>query len=344
MRAMNMKKMLTGVILSLSAISAAFADKGDGKATFSNPIIPKSVPDPTVIKADDGYFYLYGTEDTYNMPIYRSQNLTDWTFIGTAFTDNTRPRTVKPFAKKGKMWAPDINYINGQYVLYYTIGLWGEEWDSGVGVATAPSPEGPFIDHGKLIDSREIGVQNSIDQFYIEDGGKKYLAWGSFHGIYIIQLTDDGLGIMPGARKQKICGNQSEGSYIIKRKGYYYYFGSVGTCCEGAKSTYHVMYGRSKSLFGPYLTKSGERILDGKYDTLIKGNDFVAGPGHNAEFVEDDKKQTWIIYHGYLRQEPKKGRMVFMSQVKWKGGWPYVDGGVPAKNAPAPYFKKSKKK
>ena len=57
-----------------------------------------------------------------------------------------------------------------------------------------------------------------------------------------------------------------------------------------------------------------------------------------------DKKQTWIIYHGYLRKQPEKRRMVFMSQVKWKDGWPYVDGGVPAKEAPAPYFKKSKKK
>ena len=95
---------------------------------------------------------------------------------------------------------------------------------------------------------------------------------------------------------------------------------------------------------GPYLTKNGERILDGKYDTLIKGNDFVAGPGHNAEIMEDDKKQTWIIYHGYLRKQPEKRRMVFMSQVKWKDGWPYIDGGVPAKEAPAPYFRKSKKK
>lgn len=341
---MKKKNILTGILATMFAISPTLADNGDKKPTFTNPIIPQSVPDPTVIKAADGYFYLYGTEDTRNMPIYRSKNLTDWTFIGTAFTNETRPHTVRPYVPAGMMWAPDINYINGQYVLYYTIGLWGKEWDSGIGVATAPKPEGLFTDHGKLIDSREIGVQNSIDQFYIEDGGKKYLVWGSFRGIYIIQLTDDGLNIMPGAKKQQICGNQSEGSYILKRKGYYYYFGSVGTCCEGEKSTYHLMYGRSKSLFGPYLTKNGERILDGKYDTLIKGNDFVAGPGHNAEIMEDDKKQTWIIYHGYLRKEPEKRRMVFMSQVKWKDGWPYIDGGVPAKEAPAPYFKKSKKK
>lgn len=337
-----MSRITICVIAAVLALVSAGADNKGVKPTFQNPIVRKSVPDPSIIKAPDGYYYMYGTEDTRNLPIYRSQNLVDWTFIGTAFSDATRPHTVRPYVKNAMMWAPDINLINGKYVLYYSIGVWGGLWESGVGVATASSPEGPFTDHGKLIDSREIDVENSIDQFYIEDNGKKYLVWGSFRGIYIIQLSDDGLSIAPGAQKQQICGSQAEGSYIYKRKGYYYYFGSTGTCCEGTKSTYRVIYGRSKSLFGPYLTKSGERLLDGKGDVLIKGNSFVAGPGHNAEFAEDDKKQTWIIYHGYMADESLKGRCVFMSQVKWKGGWPFVDGDSPAKEAEAPYFKKSK--
>lgn len=337
-----MNRIITSAFALLLAFGAVHAGNGDGNPEYTNPIIKRSVPDPTIIKAEDGYFYLYGTEDIKNMPIFRSKNLVDWNFIGTAFTSDARPKTVRPAKPNGMMWAPDINYINGQYVLYYTIGCWGEEWDSGIGVATAKTPEGPFTDQGQLIDSRKIGVQNSIDQFFIRDKGKNYLVWGSFSGIYIIQLTDDGLSIMPGAQKQQICGRQAEASYIYKHKGYYYYFGSVGSCCEGARSTYHLMYGRSKSLFGPYLTKSGERILDGKYDTLIKGDDFVAGPGHNAEFMEDDKKQTWIIYHGYLRENAHEGRQVFLSQVKWKGGWPYVDGGVVARKAAAPYFKTQK--
>ena len=53
---------------------------------------------------------------------------------------------------------------------------------SGVGVATSERPEGPFVDRGAMFTSETIGVNNSIDQFYIEDGGKKYLVWGSFWG------------------------------------------------------------------------------------------------------------------------------------------------------------------
>ena len=152
---------------------------------YRNPVINYSLPDPTVIKANDGYFYLYATEDIRNTPIHRSRNLVDWEEIGTAFTNETRPT----FEPKGGLWAPDINYIGGRYVLYYSMSVWGGEWTCGIGVATADKPEGPFTDHGALFRSNTIQVQNSIDPFYIEEGGKKYLFWGSFHGIYGIYVN-----------------------------------------------------------------------------------------------------------------------------------------------------------
>ena len=344
---MKLRNMLL-IASALLMAGTATADNRAKRLTFSNPIIRKSIPDPSVMKCDDGYFYLYGTEDTRNLPIYRSRNLIDWTFVGTAFTEATRPRTVGPYVaykradgsmQSPMMWAPDINYINGQYVLYYSIGVWGNLQKSGVGVATSERPEGPFVDRGCVFLSEDIGVTNSIDQFYIREDGKNYLVWGSFYGIYIVQLTDDGLRVMPGATKRQLAGGLTEASYIYKKDGYYYLFGSAGSCCEGANSTYRVVYGRSSSLFGPYTNKSGGRMLDNQAETLLAGNDFVAGPGHNAEFVDDDKGQTWIIYHGYLRQQADQGRVVFLDQVKWRNGWPYMDNnGGPTQSAQAPYF------
>jgi arabinan endo-1,5-alpha-L-arabinosidase len=168
------------------------------------------MPDPTVIKADDGYFYLYATEDIRNMPIYRSQDLGSWQFIGTVFTDQSRPT----FEPNGGLWAPDINLINGKYVLYYSMSVWGGEQTCGIGVATADNPDGPFTDHGKLFRSNEIGVQNSIDPCFVEDNEKKYLFWGSFRGIYAIELSDDGLSLKPGAEKIQVAGTAYEGTYI----------------------------------------------------------------------------------------------------------------------------------
>lgn len=315
--------------LLLSASVCTFA--GD---TYTNPVINTSLPDPTVIRADDGYFYLYATEDIRNLPIYRSRDLTDWQFVGTAFTDDTRPQ----WNKKGNMWAPDINKIGDKYVLYYSKSEWGGEWTCGIGAATADRPEGPFTDHGPLFISSEIGVRNSIDQFYIEDNGHKYLFWGSFHGIYGIELSDDGLSVKPGAVKKQVSGTFMEGTYIHKRGKYYYLFGSAGTCCEGARSTYRVTYGRSENLFGPYVDKKEQRLLDNHYEVMLHGDDTFVGTGHNAEFVTDDLGQDWILYHGYKKAEADDGRVVFLSRVDWKDGWPEVEGSVPEKENVKPSF------
>ena len=302
---------------------------------YNNPIISKSLPDPTVIRAKDGNYYLYATEDTRNLPIWKSNNLIDWEQVGTAFTNDTHPS----FLEKGNLWAPDINYIKGKYVLYYTLSKWGEHDKCGIGVAVSDNPIGPFIDIGKLFISEEIGVKNSIDQFYFEDKGKKYLFWGSFHGIYGIELAKDGLSIKKGAKKRQIAGTFMEATAIEKHNGYYYLFGSAGSCCEGDKSTYRITYGRSKNLFGPYVTKEGKSLLENNYEVLIHGNERVAGPGHQSRIVSDDKGQDWLIYHGFLRDRPQKGRFVFMDKIEWVDGWPQIHKSEPSTNSQKPIIK-----
>ena len=73
-----------------------------------------------------------------------------------------------------------------------------------------------------MIDAHDMGVQNSIDQFFYEDGGKKYMFWGSFRGIYVTELTDDGLRVKMNADgtpvlKERICGNYFEATNIYKK-------------------------------------------------------------------------------------------------------------------------------
>lgn len=300
---------------------------------YNNPVINYSLPDPTIIKANGGFYYLYATEDIRNIPIHRSKDLVNWEFVGTAFTDQTRPR----FEPKGGLWAPDINYINGQYILYYSMSVWGGEWTCGIGVATADNPEGPFIDHGKLFRSNEIGVQNSIDQFYIEEDGKKYLFFGSFSGIYVVELSDDGLSVKPNAEKQQIAGTAYEGVCIYKRNGFYYMFASIGSCCEGLESTYTTVVGRSDSILGGYLDKEGKPMLQNNHEVLIHKSDKFVGTGHNSRIVQDEKEQSWILYHAVSVDNPE-GRVLMLDQVKWKDNWPYIEGSSPSFEAEAPVF------
>ena len=288
--------------------------------TNRQPVIDMSAPDPTVIRAEDGTFYLYATEDMRNVPIFHSANLVDWKLVGTAFTDNSRPKWLP----KGGIWAPDIQRVGGKYHLYYAKSVWGGEWDAGIGVAVSNSPAGPFVDRGCMFTSKQIGIQNCIDPFYIEDGGKKYLFFGSFHGIYGVELTADGLHIKQGAKPREVAGTFMEATYIRRRGGYYYLFGSTGTCCEGARSTYRITIGRSKSLFGPYVDKSGRRLLDNHYNILLDKDDSVLGPGHNAGLITDDAGNDYMFYHGFKASDPDAGRVVWLSRIVWADGWPSV--------------------
>jgi arabinan endo-1,5-alpha-L-arabinosidase len=300
---------------------------------YSNPVLDRSAPDPTIIRHSDGMFYLYATEDTHNMPIFRSSDLVKWDFVGTVFTNETRPT----FEPGGGLWAPDINYVNGQYVLYYSMSVWGGETTCGIGRAIAANPEGPFTDLGALFRSNTIDVVNSIDPFYIEDEGKKYLFWGSFHGIWGIELTDDGLNIKEGAVKRQIGGTAYEASYIHKRGNYYYLFASWGSCCEGLNSTYRVVVGRSQSLWGPYTNKSGKEMIANQHQLVISRNKYFAGTGHNSEIIQDDDGNDWILYHGY-RMSDGKGRLLLMDKIVWDDNWPTVKDNGSSAIAESPVF------
>ena len=342
---MNLKKILLNAALAASCSVCAQQSQAQTKE-YTNPVINVSVPDPTMIRAKDGYFYLYGTEDTRNIPIYRSSDMVNWEYMNTAFTNDTRPT----WEGKHSLWAPEIRYINGKYVLYYSWARWGDHWNSEVGVATADNPLGPFVDHGKIIDAKKLNVENSIDQFYFEEKGKKYLFWGSFFGLYAVELNKDGLSVKCNADgtpvvREKIAGNAYEASCVYKKGKYYYLFASIGSCCEGANSTYQTVVGRSTSLLGPYVNKKGERMLDNKHEIVISGNEHWAGPGHNSIVIRDDAKQEWIVYHGYPRAEADKGRVVLLDRLQWtKDGWPYVEGTAPSKKAAAPIIKQKKRR
>lgn len=311
---------------------------------YTNPVFDRDTPDPTVVRADDGTFYAYGTGGTCR----KSTDLVHWSDEGTALERPTWNDTIRT-DKDGKqhpmrfsLWALDVSRVKrDKYLVYYASAFWGNETRTGLGVATGDSPT-RFSDCGKMFRSTEIGVQNSIDPCYVEDKGRKYLLWGSFSGLYLSRLSKDGMRLKDSQEKTQVAGKAFEGAMVYKRGGYYYLFASVGTCCEGASSTYRTVVGRSRHLAGPYVDKKGGRMLDNHYETILSGNDRWRGPGHNSEIVTDDAGQTWMLYHAYDANDPGKGRVMLLDKLVWdREGWPAVEGGTPSTTPQdAPVFKK----
>ncbi|MCS2291954.1 MULTISPECIES: family 43 glycosylhydrolase [Bacteroides] len=311
--------------------------------TYTNPIISdKSVPDPSVIRAKDGYFYLYATQTkTYWMPVYRSKDLVNWEYQGTAFNKATEP----DLPGGGAFWAPEIRFLNGKYVLYYSWAKMNGADISYTAVAVGDTPMGPFPDSKELIGNKEFG-SNCIDQFYYEEDGKKYMFFGSFKGIYVTELEDDGLTVKLGndgkpTLKKQVCGNAFEGTNIYKKGKYYYLFASIGSCCNGVNASYQVVVGRSENLLGPYVDKDGKDMLKNNWELVLEGDGQKwIGPGHNSIIVQDDEGTDWMIYHSYMKKDGGVGgRLGMLDRVLWTDdGWPYIKNKIPSNSDLIPVF------
>lgn len=308
--------------------------------------------DPDVLKADDGYFYMYCTNTYCEMgnkgmqydrgPIFQSKDLINWTWVGSVFDGH--PQALNWGDKDAGVWAPSVIKVGDHYNYYYSLSLWGDP-NPGIGVATSLTPYGPWTHYGKVLDSNLSGVKNSIDPkpIYDEDG-KLYLIWGSFYGIGAVELTDDGTEVFWGIDNIKdhlywiIDDNSNgqmdininyEGSYIIKRNDSYYYFGSQGTCCDGVNSTYRVKAGKANKLLGKYYGSDGKTLTDetGSYGDLVIGpSEEVAGVGHNT-VVEDYEGEFWLFYHGFdVDGEYPNERTIFMDKLYFdENDMPYVE-------------------
>ena len=310
--------------------------------TYTNPVITfSSAADPTVIRTEDG-FYLYATQtDKYWVPIYFSKDLVNWEFKRTTFRNATKPQ----IPGGGAFWAPEIRHINGKYVLYFSWAKWGDGDASYTAVATSDSPLGDFVNSKELLTKEDFG-SNCIDQFYYEEDNKKYMFVGSFNGIYVTELTDDGLSVKRNENgtptlKKQVCGKAFEGTNIYKKNGYYYLFASINNCCDGERSRYKVVVGRSQDLLGPYLDKSGKDMINNAWELVLEGDgQKFFGPGHNSIIVQDDAGTDWMIYHSYVKENGEVGgRLGMLDRVLWtEDGWPYIKNCVPSTSDFLPVF------
>jgi hypothetical protein len=140
-------------------------------ATYSNPVSKgtfDTFPDPSIIRAKDGFWYAYGTMDRtfqsrgddelHKIPMARSKDMVHWEYVGDVFTDANLPRWHS--ADDTYYWAPDVRYLDGTYYLYYSVAHFGTDGFSNMGVATAPTPTGPWTDSGsELIKEQTVSTE-----------------------------------------------------------------------------------------------------------------------------------------------------------------------------------------
>jgi arabinan endo-1,5-alpha-L-arabinosidase len=371
--------LLTG--FNLSAFAQNFGSARVGvPLTYQNPLVlnlpgdgrAESCADPSIVHSNDPRdrgWYIYGTADPLNdsdrdannnlilhlIPIYRSLDLTHWQYLGDAFT--APPAWAKPTAL---LWAPRAVYYQGRYFLYFTATDTNVAGGgSAIGVATGPTPHGPWTDSGRPVVAPEpgLGTQGAPRWAYdpeILDGydGKRYLYFGSyFGGISVRELSPDGLSSDPATERQVTVPNRYEGCSVIKHDGFYYLIGSATNCCNGPLTGYSLFAGRSRSPFGPFVDREGNSLLDGFVGGTpvisMNGNRWV-GPGH-GHYFRDFAGQDWLVYHAVDQSDPYFVRInpdgsvtvesitkrpPLIDRLDWVEGWPSIRAGFWASAEP----------
>jgi len=165
----KMKKIiLLSTILWISILSA------------QNPIVPPGIymADPAAHVWKDGKLYLYCSVDestdyycSKKYHVLSTRDMLQWQLYKNTFASAGENDEVPE--TDALLFAPDCNYKDGKYYLYYCL----PDQEFTEGVAVAKTPYGPFK-NGQAID---LYGYNEIDPCtFIDDDGQAYYLWGQF--------------------------------------------------------------------------------------------------------------------------------------------------------------------
>jgi oligosaccharide reducing-end xylanase len=236
------------IILAIPALSAA----------AQNPVIrDQYAADPTARVFGDRV-YLYPSHDIISpvapekrwfamadYHVFSSTDLTDWTDHGVIL-DQKQVAWANP--EGYAMWAPDCVEHHGRYYLFFPSGM-KSELGFGIGIATAPSPIGPFIPAARPLD----GVRG-IDPCMLQTTqGESYLFWAGNGGITVARMDDNYQRI--AAAPQVVQGlpeGFKEGPFAFERNGLYYLTFPWVRQKDGTET---LAYAMSQKPEGPYTFK-----------------------------------------------------------------------------------------
>ncbi len=306
--------------------------------------------DPSIAK-DGNTYYVFATGRAPGggqFPERCSEDLIHWRMCGHVF-DDIPPWIHERSPGTKDLWAPDISFEHGEYRLYYAYSLFGVN-TSGIALATnktldPKSPNYKWVDKGLVLESKAADNFNAIDPNYVEDtSGHAWLSFGSFWSGIKMRALDANTGLLSSADTrtydlatrakpnpvppQKFDPEHPtlppdweaiEAPFLLHHGGFYYLFVSWDLCCRGTRSTYRTMVGRSRSITGPYLDKTGKPMSEGGGTQLLGANARWLGPGGES-VLQEKNGDNLLVFHAY---DATTGRPALqISTLAWPDDWP----------------------
>jgi arabinoxylan arabinofuranohydrolase len=232
--------------------------------------------------------YKYDYTDGYRL--FSTTDMVNWVDHGEIF----HSRNVN-WGPSGWMWAPSAAWngktgSDAKYFLYYPHKDWEGVWR--VGVATGPTPAGPFTDIGPI--NKVVGIDPHV---FIDTDNQAYLY---NNDAMVVKLKENLLEVAEEPRKIEYgAGNIEakfrfeEGSYMHKRGSVYYYSYSNWS----AQDTM-AYYATGSSPYGPF-----------KWRGALSGKKSGSQDHHS---IIQFKKQWYYFYHMDTPWEEKR-------ELNWYG-------------------------
>lgn len=299
------------------------ADNGNG--TFTNPLFYDEFSDPDLIRVGD-WFYLTGTtmHAMPGLPVLRSKDLVNWEFVSYAadkldFGPAYRLEDGKNIYGQG-IWAPSLRYHDGTFYIFSNVNGRATQ------IYSATDPKGPWTHREMKRGLHDLSV-------LFDDDGKAYVVW-AHQQMHIAQLSDDLTDIVPGTEKVVFAktDGMGEGAHFYKIGGKYYILSA------NYAGGFRMPAARADHVYGPYevnwaISKDEAFGMASGYSLRNKTRPFEIAPPdrskppaplHQGGIVLTPAGEWW----GFSMMDFNSvGRLLALSPVTWKDGWPYF--GLP---------------
>jgi arabinan endo-1,5-alpha-L-arabinosidase len=287
------------------------------------------VHDPSIVRAGGQWWVFFTGDPAINGGAVRMSSSRDgrtWVDRGTvtpgipAWVQAAVPGVIN-------LWAPDVSRHDGRWYLYYAASTFGSN-RSIIGLMTnrtldPASPDYRWVDRGLVLESVPTDDFNAIDPaLTIDRAGRAWLSFGSFwSGIKMTRVS------LPSGKPattrpahldlvdRRVPPNAVEAPYVVRHEGWYYLFASFDFCCQGVNSTYRVVVGRSRSIGGPYVDRTGARLDQGGGSPFLDARGSMRGPG--GESVSGDT----FAFHYYDAADAGAPHLG-LARLTWRAGWP----------------------
>lgn len=255
------------------------------------PILDGFTADPAIRVFGDAY-YVYPTSDkpfwnTTEFAVWSSKNLVDWKKEGVIL-DVTRDLAWGDL----QAWAPDCVERNGTYYFYFCAR-------GKIGVATAPSPVGPFkdaLDHPLVMKFGKVRTNTIDPHAFIDDDGQAYLYFGNGDFAQVYKLNEDMISF-DGDPVDIHLRDFREGIVVFKRSGKYYFMWSID---DARSPNYRVGWGVADRPFGPVTSPDEDA---GSEFIVLQKNGPAVGTAHHSVVNVPGTDRWYAAYHRHAIPE-----------------------------------------